>query len=148
MHCDSLVHWRQEGKYITVLEMLQGSARLPVLHYGQINHQDVNAGLEGVGREQADQVAQPHQDVMLPAPGAQPASAQPHSAAGTGKPPAKKARSSGQQRLPPRGPSAAHARQKAVTERMWQLLESTVSEQDLFQAVRIMTGQQYLEVTA
>lgn len=30
---------------------------------------------------------------------------------------------------------------------MWQLLESTVSEQDLFQAVRMMTGQQYLEVT-
>ena len=128
--------------------MLQGSACLPALNYVQAGHQDVKAGLDTVGREQADQKVQPHQDVMLPAPGAQPASAQPKPAAGAGKPPAKKARSSGQRRPPPGAPSAAYARQKAVTERMWQLLESTASEQDLFQAVRMMTGQQYLEVTA
>ena len=128
--------------------MLQSSACLPVLNYGQADHQDAKAGLEANGREQADLVIQPHQDVMLPAPGAQPASAQLMAAAGTGRPPAKKARASGQRRPPPKVPSAPHARQMAVTERMWQLLESTVSEQDLFQAVRMMTGQQYLEVTA
>ncbi len=128
--------------------MLRGSARLPVLSYGQPDHQDVKAVLQAAVCERADQVVEPHQDVKLPAFGAQPASAQPDSAAGAGKPPAKKARSSGQQRPLPGAPSAAHARQKAVTERMWQLLESSVSEQDLFQAVRMMTGQQYLEVTA